>query len=105
MSRSRDLPAQQLAGFSESAVEQVRVRVLPDGRISREDAARYLGHTSSQTLATWQVQGKGPRSVKVGGRIFYFREDLDAFVRNGEQETTVNAEAFSIGTPSDLSEG
>jgi hypothetical protein len=24
---------------------------------------------------------------------------------NGEQETTVNAEAFSIGTPSDLSEG
>jgi hypothetical protein len=81
MSRSRDLPAQQLAGFPEGAVEQVRVRVLPDGRISREDAARYLGHTSSQTLATWQVQGKGPRSVKVGGRIFYFREDLDAFVR------------------------
>jgi hypothetical protein len=51
--------------------------------MNREDAARYLGHTSSQTLATWQVQGKGPRSVKVGGRIFYFREDLDAFVRDG----------------------
>jgi hypothetical protein len=87
MSRSRDpSSARRLPGppnGRESAVEQVRVRVLPDGRMNREDAARYLGHTSSQTLATWQVQGKGPRSVKVGGRIFYFREDLDAFVRGG----------------------
>jgi hypothetical protein len=27
------------------------------------------------------VQGKGPRLVNVAGRIFYFREDLEAFVR------------------------
>jgi hypothetical protein len=29
----------------------------------------------------WQLQGKGPRSVKVGGRVFYYRDVLDAFVR------------------------
>lgn len=63
-----------------SPIEQVRVRVLPDGRMTREDAARYLGRTP-KTLAMWQLQGTGPRSVLVGGRRFYFRTDLDAFIR------------------------
>jgi hypothetical protein len=64
------------------AVEQVRVRVLPDGRMTRDDAARYLGH-SPKTLAQWQVYGKGPRSVRVAGRVFYYRDDLDTFIRGG----------------------
>ena len=61
-------------------VEQVRVRVLPDGRLSRKDAARYLGR-AEKTLAMWCLNGQGPRAVKVGGRVFYFKDDLDAFVR------------------------
>jgi len=62
------------------SVEQVRVRVLPDGRLTRSDAARYIG-AAEKTLAMWQLQGKGPRSVKVGGRVFYYRDDLDRFIR------------------------
>jgi len=61
---------------------QVRVRVLPDGRMDRKNAAEYLGH-AEKTLAQWATQGKGPRSVKVGGRVFYFRADLDEFIRAG----------------------
>jgi hypothetical protein len=61
-------------------MEQVRVRILPDGRLARGDAARYLGH-QPKTLAMRALQGKGPRSVKVGGRVFYFKEDLDVFIR------------------------
>jgi hypothetical protein len=83
MGVSRDLTARQLAGLADGAVEQVRVRILPDGRMTREDAARYLGH-QPKTLAMWALSGKGPRSVKVGGRCFYFRSDLDAFIRGGE---------------------
>ncbi len=63
-----------------TAVEQVRVRVLPDGRMSRKDAAKYLGR-AEKTLAMWAMAGKGPRSVLVGGRRFYFQAVLDAFVR------------------------
>ena len=63
-----------------SPVEQVKVRVLPDGRLSRKDAAKYLGR-AEKTLAMWGMVGQGPRSVKVGGRRFYFKDDLDAFVR------------------------
>lgn len=72
----------QLSGYdlNDGAVEQVRVRVLPDGRMSRADAARYLGR-STKTLAMWHVAGKGPSSVLVGGRRFYFMRVLDAFVR------------------------
>lgn len=65
---------------SEAAINQVRVRVLPDGRLTREDAATYLGK-STKTLAMWAMTGKGPKSVRVGGRCFYYQRDLDAFVR------------------------
>jgi hypothetical protein len=81
--KSRDLTASQVARLTDEAIEQVTVRILPDGRMSRQDAARYLGH-KPKTLAMWTLFGKGPRSLKVGGKIFYFRCDLDAFVRGGE---------------------
>jgi hypothetical protein len=80
---SSNFTARQLADLADGAVEQVRVRVLPDGRMTRKDAARYLGHRP-KTLAMWALSGKGPRSVRVGGRVFYFRSDLDAFVLGGE---------------------
>ncbi len=64
-----------------TAIEQVTVRVLPDGRMSRKDAANYLG-VKEKTLAMWHMKGKGPRSVLVGGRRFYFKDDLDAEVQS-----------------------
>ena len=60
-------------------IETVRVRVLPDGRMTRRDAAAYLGLTE-KTLAMWAMAGKGPQGRKVGGRVFYKREELDAFI-------------------------
>lgn len=63
----------------ETPTENVSVRILPDGRLTREDAARYLGF-SSKTLAQWHINGKGPRNVRVGGRRFYYKKDLDAFI-------------------------
>ena len=69
-----------LAENQEPAIEQVRVRVLPDGRLARKDAAKYLGR-AEKTLAMWEMEKKGPSSVLVGGRRFYFKDALDAFVR------------------------
>ena len=80
MGASGNLTAHQLAGQpDDGAIDQIRIRVLPDGRMTREDAARYLGH-QPKTLAMWQLQGKGPRPVKVGGRVFYYLADLKTFV-------------------------
>ena len=69
-----------LAEAEGHAIEQVCVRVLPDGRLSRKEAAKYLGR-AEKTLAMWNLEGKGPKSVLVGGRRFYFKNDLDAFIR------------------------
>lgn len=57
---------------------EVTVTVLPDGRVDRRNAARYLGLTT-KTLANWQHNGYGPRSRLVGARRFYNIEDLRAF--------------------------
>ena len=69
--------------LAEPVIEQVRVRVLPDGRLARKDAAKYIGH-AEKTLAMWQTVGKGPPSVLVAGRRFYFKDALDAFIRGEE---------------------
>ena len=61
-------------------IEQVRVRILPDGRMTRKDAAKYLGR-AEKTLAMWEMEAKGPQSVLVGGRRFYFKNVLDAFIQ------------------------
>jgi hypothetical protein len=65
---------------TESPFERVRVRVTPDGRVSRGDAAAYLGH-KPKTLSAWAVRSYGPRVIRVGGRAFYYLDDLEAFVR------------------------
>ena len=69
--------------LAEDTVEKVRVRVLPDGRMSRDNAARYLGY-EAKTLAMWALEGNGPKSLKVGGRVFYFKDTLDAFIRGDD---------------------
>ena len=66
-------------GERRAKIEQVRVRVLPDGRLSRRNAALYLG-CSSRTLEGWNYRGKGPPPHLVGGRVFYYLRDLDAFI-------------------------
>ncbi|QCI95171.1 AlpA family transcriptional regulator [Novosphingobium sp. EMRT-2] len=68
-----------------ASFEQVRVRVLPDGRVSRSDAAAFLGLTP-KTLADYKSRGIGPCPRKVGGRVFYRLIDLEAFRDTGARE-------------------
>jgi hypothetical protein len=67
-------------------MDEVRVQVLPDGRVARSDAAKFLGY-QAKTLAEWHRLGKGPRSHMVGGRRFYHIDDLRTFA-TGSSEVT-----------------
>ena len=60
---------------------QPQVFVHPDGRLDRKNAAIYIG-CSAKTLADWATKGNGPPYLFVGGRVFYFRHDLDAWIRS-----------------------
>jgi hypothetical protein len=59
-------------------VQAVKVTVYPDGRLDTANASKFLG-LSEKTLAIMRCQGTGPRFIK-RGRIFYFLEDLNAWV-------------------------
>ena len=56
------------------------VYALPDGRMNRENAAAYLG-VQPKTLAMWAMEGKGPGYIRIGRRVFYFKTELDRFIR------------------------
>lgn len=49
------------------------------GALDTADAALYLGFAKA-TLKKWRVTGDGPSYVRVGSKIVYRVEDLDAFL-------------------------
>lgn len=67
----------------QSGIEQIVVEVLPDGRMSRAATARYIG-CAAQTLAIWAVRGIGPRPIRIGGKVFYRKREVDHFINAGE---------------------
>lgn len=62
-----------------SELETVRVFIFPDGRLDRKNAALYVG-CAPKTLADWASKGVGPAYLMVGGRAFYFKDDLDGWI-------------------------
>ena len=70
-------------------VIEITVTVLPDGRMDTKNAAAYLGF-AVKTLTMMRCYGTGPKFVK-RGRIFYFRADLDAWIKEGRARITGEA--------------
>lgn len=52
------------------------------GALDTPDAGTYLGNVAPTTLKKWRVKGTGPKYVKVGTRVVYLVEDLDAWLRS-----------------------
>lgn len=46
---------------------------------TQDDAAALLG-LSVRTLEGWRYKGQGPAYVKIGGRVRYRHQDLDAWL-------------------------
>ena len=70
---------------------QIKVTLLPDGRLDTRNSAAYLG-LSVKTLAMLRSTGRGPVYVK-RGRVFYFKDDLDDWLNEGRLSST----AMSVG--------
>jgi hypothetical protein len=47
--------------------------------MDRKNTAIYLG-CAPKTLADWAMKGIGPKYLMLGGRAFYFVQDLDAWI-------------------------
>ncbi len=57
-------------------LRQVEVEIFPDGTMTRDNAARYLG-ISRHTLAAWAHLKTGPRYMKLRRKTYYRKTDLD----------------------------
>ncbi|CCQ90390.1 hypothetical protein NITGR_280106 [Nitrospina gracilis 3/211] len=72
----------------------VEVVIFPDGRMDTTNASEYLG-LSQKTLAMMRCQGTGPTYIK-RGRVFYYKDDLDAWLRKGGKRlSTAQTASFS----------
>ncbi len=69
------------------------IAVLPDGRMNTKSAAAYLG-LAVHTLAIKRCNGTGPKFVK-RGRVFYYREDLDEWLRAARVTSTAQRSAMA----------
>ncbi len=58
---------------------------LHDLMTTREAAA--LLRISKATLDRWRAEGRGPRYVRIGARVFYPRAELDRFLHEHLVET------------------
>jgi hypothetical protein len=60
-------------------IQTAQVSMLPDGRMNDENAALYLG-VKRQTMQKWRCNGQGPKFVKLGSKVFYYKYDLDGYL-------------------------
>ena len=77
--------------FMNENIMNIGVSILPDGRLDAKNAAVYCG-LSVKTLAMKRCEGNGPKFVKLG-RVFYYREDLDAWLRAARVTSTTQTNA------------
>ncbi len=48
---------------------------------------------SARTLERWRWTGEGPQYIKIGGRVVYRQEDVEAFEANQTRKSTADTEA------------
>jgi helix-turn-helix protein len=75
-------------------VETIQIQQYPDGRLDTRNAAVYLG-LKTKTLAMLRTAGEGPKFVK-RGRIFYYKDDLDQWLREGRVSSTAQARVTGV---------
>ena len=72
--------------------ETVRITIFPDNGLDTENASKYLG-LKPKTLAIMRTNGNGPKFIKIG-RIFYFLEDLDAWIAESVKVSSASQRRF-----------
>ena len=60
-------------------------------KLSNDEAATYL-NVHPSTLATWRSKDISPPYYKypTGGKVFYFKGDLDKWMESERNDTTAN---------------
>ena len=68
---------------------------LPRRYLRTSEAARHVT-LSPRTLEKHRIYGTGPEYSKIGGRVVYREEDLDAWVKLGKKKSTSDPGASTV---------
>ena len=66
-------------------LQHLSVSATPDGRLTRRQAAVYLG-IAERTLANWKSRRTGPPQIKIGGKVFYRLKELARFIEGANDK-------------------
>jgi predicted site-specific integrase-resolvase len=58
--------------------------------MSQHELAALLD-INAATLANWRSAGRGPRYVKLGGKVKYRKLDVEAFINSSVRQSTTQA--------------
>ena len=67
--------------MSEATNEPERRYLIDQRGIAPPKEAAFYAHSTGATLAVWRHQGRGPRFIKRGHRIFYSFAEIDRWLR------------------------
>ena len=56
------------------------IEIMPDGRMNRENAAKYLG-MSVVGLEGWATRARGPKYTLIARKAWYWKQDLDDWIK------------------------
>ncbi len=56
---------------------------------------RWAGEIHERTLANWRVTGQGPRFIKIGGRVLYDIEEVEAWEKRRTVQSTAEYDKFA----------
>lgn len=68
-------------------METQRIKEAPPRTLDTRESADYL-RLQPSTLETWRSRGGGPKFSKLGSRVVYRIEDLEAFLTAGVRRST-----------------
>jgi hypothetical protein len=71
-------------------IEQATVKHLNQVELSRRWSL------SPRTLERWRWLGEGPRFLKIGGRVVYWLEDIEAYEVEQMRDSTAATEAPAV---------
>lgn len=82
-------------GVAEDTIMGIDDRAAPPRHLRTPEAARFLG-LSDRTLEKHRSYGTGPVYRKIGGRVVYTLEDLQAWAQRGERRSTSDTDVDVI---------
>ena len=69
---------------------------MPNKKLNTEEAAQFLG-VKPCTLEVWRCKKKGPRYSKLGSRVMYDQEELEAYFASRAVHTKDTAPQLRSG--------